>query len=78
MQHIIVLTARPSGLHAGDWVVNGVGRKGQCSLFEPAAVHSAVLTVGQSTHTLSIELMLPFKKNLAICSHYDLVLTLVQ
>jgi hypothetical protein len=28
MQHIVVLTARPTHLLATDWVINGVGRKG--------------------------------------------------
>lgn len=28
MQHIVVLTARPTHLLANDWIVNGVGRKG--------------------------------------------------
>ncbi|CAH1797901.1 unnamed protein product [Owenia fusiformis] len=27
MQHIVVMTARPEGLHSTDWVTNGVGRK---------------------------------------------------
>ena len=29
MQHIVVMSARPDGLTSNDWVVNGVGRKGQ-------------------------------------------------
>jgi len=28
MQHIVVLTARPTHLLASDWIINGVGRKG--------------------------------------------------
>lgn len=28
MQHIVVLTARPTHLLAEDWALNGVGRKG--------------------------------------------------
>lgn len=28
MQHIVVLTARPTHLLSVDWVINGVGRKG--------------------------------------------------
>lgn len=28
MQHIVVLTARPTHLLASDWNINGVGRKG--------------------------------------------------
>jgi len=28
MQHIVVLTARPTHLLASDWSFNGVGRKG--------------------------------------------------
>lgn len=28
MQHIVVLTARPTHLLAPDWSFNGVGRKG--------------------------------------------------
>lgn len=28
MQHIVVLTARPTHLLASDWTINGVGRKG--------------------------------------------------
>lgn len=28
MQHIVVLTARPTHLLANDWIINGVGRKG--------------------------------------------------
>lgn len=28
MQHIVVMTARPTHLLATDWVINGVGRKG--------------------------------------------------
>lgn len=28
MQHIVVLTARPTHVIASDWTINGVGRKG--------------------------------------------------
>jgi len=28
MQHIVVLTARPTHLLASDWTINGIGRKG--------------------------------------------------
>lgn len=28
MQHIVIATARPKGLKAADWSVNGVGRAG--------------------------------------------------
>jgi len=28
MQHIVVITAQMVNLHADDWVVNGIGRKG--------------------------------------------------
>jgi furin len=30
MQHIVVRTAKPANLQAPDWVVNGVGRNGEC------------------------------------------------
>ena len=42
MQHLVVQTARPDGLQADDWVVNGVNRKGICLL--KFAVHATVQT----------------------------------
>ena len=32
MQHIVVETAKPDDLHAQDWVINGVGKKGETSV----------------------------------------------
>jgi len=29
MQHIVVETAKPDNLNAQDWVINGVGKKGE-------------------------------------------------
>ena len=29
MQHIVVMTSRPEPMVDGDWVTNGVGRKGK-------------------------------------------------
>lgn len=29
MQHIVVMTAKPENLHAQDWLINGIGRKGK-------------------------------------------------
>jgi hypothetical protein len=34
MQHIVVRTANPKGLQAGDWVTNAVGRTGMLSYIQ--------------------------------------------
>ena len=29
LQYVVLMTAKPAGLHANDWITNAVGRRGK-------------------------------------------------